>query len=47
MNETHGCPDLTQSLNQVEKLEDTELHEDLMLISLDNGRGTLIMVVVN
>jgi len=28
-----------QLLNQVEKLENTQYHEDLMLFSLDNGRG--------
>ena len=36
-----------QSLNKVEKLETTQFHEDLMLISLDNGYGTLTTIVVN
>jgi len=36
-----------QSLNLLEKLKNTQFHEDLMLILLDNGRGILTTVVVN
>ena len=31
----------------MEKLETTQFHEDVMLISLDNNRGTLTTTVVN
>ncbi|RZC08674.1 hypothetical protein D0Y65_015398 [Glycine soja] len=34
-----------ESLNQVEKLENAQFHEDLMLFSLDSGRATLTKVV--
>ena len=34
-------------LNQVEKLKNTQFHEDLMLILLDNDCGTLTTTVVN
>ena len=36
-----------ESLNQVEKLENAQFHEDLMLFSLDSGRATLTKVVVS
>ena len=36
-----------QLLNQVIELENAQFHEDLMLFSLGNGHGTLIIVVVN
>ena len=36
-----------QPLNQVDNLKNTQFHEDLMLFSLDNGRGTLTTTLVN